>query len=51
MDERIDIVVDLGIGSNSFTAYTMDLSKRYVEINSDYRSWSLVDKLLWLNLN
>ena len=38
MDERIDIVVDLGIGSNSFTAYTMDLSKRYVEINSDYRS-------------
>ena len=38
MDERIDIIIDLGSGKDSFTAYTMDLSKRYIEINSDYRS-------------
>ena len=38
MDERIDIIVDLGQGKSSFTAYTMDFSKRYIEINSDYRS-------------
>ena len=38
MDERIDIVIELGLGKSNFTAYTMDFSKRYVEINSDYRS-------------
>ena len=37
-DERIDIIIDLGLGKNNFTAYTMDFSKRYIEINSDYRS-------------
>ena len=25
-------------GSKNFTAYTMDLTKKYIEINSDYRS-------------
>ena len=34
----IEIILDLGLGSKSFKAYTMDLSKKYVEINSDYRS-------------
>ena len=37
-NENIDITVDLSIGSKIFTAYTMDLSKEYIEINSDYRS-------------
>ena len=36
--EKIEIMIDLGIGSRSFTAYTMDLTKKYIEINSDYRS-------------
>ena len=36
--EKIDLVVDLNIGSKDFTAYTMDLTKQYIEINSDYRS-------------
>ncbi len=37
-NENIEITIDLSIGSKEFTAYTMDLSKEYVEINSDYRS-------------
>ena len=37
-NENIEITVDLSIGSKEFTAYTMDLSKEYIEINSDYRS-------------
>ena len=37
-NENIDITIDLFIGSKKFTAYTMDLSKEYIEINSDYRS-------------
>ncbi len=36
--EKIDIVIDLGMGSRNFTVYTMDLTKKYIEINSDYRS-------------
>jgi len=37
-NENIEITVDLSLGSKNFTAYTMDLSKDYIEINSDYRS-------------
>ena len=37
-EERIDFNIDLNTGSKSFTAYTMDLTKKYIEINSDYRS-------------
>ena len=37
-NENIDIIVDLGIGKKEFTSYTMDLTKKYIEINSDYRS-------------
>jgi len=37
-EKRIDIIVDLNIGKKSFTAYTMDLTKKYIEINGDYRS-------------
>ena len=37
-NENIDIIVDLNIGKKKFTAYTMDLTKKYIDINSDYRS-------------
>ncbi len=36
--EKIDLLVDLNTGSKNFTAYTMDLTKKYIEINADYRS-------------
>lgn len=36
--EEVDITVDLGMGTGSYTAYTCDLTKRYIEINGDYRS-------------
>ena len=36
--EKIDLIVDLNIGNKDFTAYTMDLTKKYIEINTDYRS-------------
>ena len=37
-NEKIEIIIDLLMGNKNFTAYTMDLSKEYIEINSDYRS-------------
>ena len=37
-EKKIDIVVNLNLGKKSFTAYTMDLTKKYIEINADYRS-------------
>ena len=37
-NENIDIGVDLGVGKKSFTAYTMDLTKKYIEINANYRT-------------
>ena len=37
-NEKIDITVDLNVGKKNFTAYTMDLTKKYIEINSDYRN-------------
>ena len=37
-EKNIDIIVDLNLGKNFFTAYTMDLTKKYIEINADYRS-------------
>jgi len=36
--DNILIDVDFSNGSKNFTAYTMDLTKKYIEINSDYRS-------------
>ena len=36
--KKIDITVELNLGKKNFTAYTMDLTKKYIEINSDYRS-------------
>ena len=37
-ENNIDITVDIGTGKKNFTVYTMDLTKKYLEINSDYRS-------------
>ncbi len=37
-NENIEVIVDISIGNKNFTAYTMDLSKEYIDINSDYRS-------------
>ena len=37
-DEKIDLIVNLNLGKKEFTSYTMDLTKKYIEINSDYRS-------------
>jgi len=35
---NIEINVNVGSGNKSFTAYTMDLTKKYIEINADYRT-------------
>ncbi len=37
-NEEIEINIEIGTGSKNFTAYTMDFTKKYIEINSDYRS-------------
>ena len=37
-DKAIDITINLNAGVKNFTAYTMDLTKNYIEINADYRS-------------
>ena len=36
--DSIDINVEISWGSKSFKVYTMDLTKKYIEINGDYRS-------------
>ena len=37
-NSNIDITIDTLNGSKSFSAYTMDFTKKYIEINADYRS-------------
>ena len=37
-NEKIDLNIELKMGQKNFTAYTMDLTKKYIEINADYRS-------------
>tara|TARA_B100000767_G_scaffold270179_1_gene293357 strand:- start:692 stop:1945 length:1254 start_codon:yes stop_codon:yes gene_type:complete len=37
-EKKIDIDVDLNLGKKNFTVYTMDLTKKYIDINADYRS-------------
>ncbi len=34
----IEIEIDISVGKKEFTVYTMDLTKKYIEINADYRS-------------
>ena len=36
--KKIDVTVELNLGKKNFTAYTMDLTKKYIDINTDYRS-------------
>ena len=36
--DNIEINIEIGNGSKNFTAYTMDFTEKYIEINSDYRS-------------
>ena len=36
--ENIEINIETFTGNKNFTAYTMDLTKKYIEINADYRS-------------
>jgi len=36
--DNIDIVVSIFNGSKNFTVYTMDFTKKYIDINADYRS-------------
>ena len=35
---KIDINIDISSGLKNFTAYTMDFTKKYIEINANYRS-------------
>ena len=37
-NKKIDLSIDIGTGKKSFSAYTMDLTKKYIEINTDYRT-------------
>ena len=37
-NDNIEIYVDILSGSKKFTAYTMDFTKKYIEINADYRT-------------
>jgi len=37
-ETKIDLTIELNVGKKNFTAYTMDLTKKYIEINADYRS-------------
>ena len=53
---EIKINVQIGTGKKEFEVYTMDLTKKYIEINADYRSeyWKfclIPISNLWLNIN
>jgi glutamate N-acetyltransferase/amino-acid N-acetyltransferase len=37
-NDNIDLDIEIFTGSKSFTIYTMDFTKKYIDINSDYRS-------------
>jgi len=37
-NESLEITVELDMGNKNFTVYTMDLTKKYIEINADYRT-------------
>ena len=37
-NDNIEIYVDILSGTKKFTAYTMDFTKKYIEINADYRT-------------
>jgi glutamate N-acetyltransferase/amino-acid N-acetyltransferase len=35
---ELEVSVDVGVGRSTATVWTCDLTKRYIEINGDYRS-------------
>jgi glutamate N-acetyltransferase/amino-acid N-acetyltransferase len=37
-EKKIDIDINLNLGKKNFTVYTMDLTQKYIAINTDYRS-------------
>ena len=37
-NDSIKIILEINTGNKNFTCYTMDFTKKYLEINSDYRS-------------
>ena len=37
-NSNIEIKINIACGNKNFTAYTMDLTKKYIEINTNYRS-------------
>ena len=37
-NRELEIGVDVGVGRKQATVWTCDLTKRYIEINGDYRS-------------
>ena len=37
-NENIDLNIEIFTGQKSFTVYTMDFTKKYIDINADYRS-------------
>ena len=37
-NDSLRIILEMNLGKKNFTCYTMDLTKKYLEINSDYRS-------------
>jgi glutamate N-acetyltransferase/amino-acid N-acetyltransferase len=37
-NSNIDIDINISNGTKNFIVYTMDLTKKYIEINADYRS-------------
>ena len=37
-NENIDFDIEIFTGTKSFTVYTMDFTKKYIDINADYRS-------------
>ena len=37
-NENIDLDIEIFTGNKNFTVYTMDFTKKYIDINADYRS-------------
>ncbi len=37
-NDNIDLKINISNGTKSFTVYTMDLTKKYIDINADYRT-------------
>ena len=37
-NDSIRIILDVNLGKKNFTCYTMDFTKKYIEINSNYRT-------------